>query len=189
MSDEDIKKIYKSKLIFGKYYLKHLIAKGSFGQVYMGTNIFEKKNYALKIEKINNNTSFLKREAYILLLIKGPGIPSVISFGVSCKHHILVEELLGESIMSIWQKNKKKFNLKDTCMFAIQALERIEYVHSKNFLHRDIKPGNFLVGNPDKSQIYLIDFGNAKKFRSSKTGKYKSNINKDKIMVLFFFYL
>ena len=48
-------------------------------------------------------------------------------------------------------------------MFAIQALERVEYIHSKNFLHRDIKSANFLVGNPDKSQIYLIDFGNAKK--------------------------
>ena len=112
MSDEDIKKIYKSKLIFGKYYLKHLIAKGSFGQVYMGTNIFEKKNYALKFEKIKNNTSFLKEETYILLLIKGPGIPSVISFGVSCKHHVLIEELLGESIMSIWQKKKKNLILK-----------------------------------------------------------------------------
>ena len=57
-------------------------------------------------------------------------------------------------------------------MFAIQALERLEYIHSKNYLHRDIKPGNFLIGNPDKSQIYLIDFGNARKYRSSRTGKH-----------------
>ena len=57
-------------------------------------------------------------------------------------------------------------------MFAIQALERLEYIHSKNYLHRDIKPGNFLIGNPDKSQIYLIDFGNAKKYRSSRTEKH-----------------
>ena len=69
-------------------------------------------------------------------------------------------------------KEKKKFNLKDLCMFAFQGLERIEYVHSKNYLHRDIKPGNFLLGNPDTSQIYLIDFGNAKKFKSSRTGKH-----------------
>ena len=57
-------------------------------------------------------------------------------------------------------------------MFAFQGLERIEFVHSKNYLHRDIKPGNFLVGNPDTSQIYLIDFGNAKKYKSSRTGKH-----------------
>ena len=176
-----ITKVFKSKLIFGKYSLKHLIAKGSFGEVYMGTNIFNKKNYALKIEKSQNNESVLKEEVYILLLIKGPGIPSVISFGVSCKYHILVEELLGESINTIFKKNKNKFNLKDTCMFALQALERIEYIHSKNYLHRDIKPGNFLVGNPDKSQIYLIDFGNAKKYRSSKTGKLQRYNKKNEI--------
>ena len=43
-------------------------------------------------------------------------------------------------------------------MLAIQGLERLEYIHSKNYIHRDIKPGNFLVGNPDSYQIYLIDF-------------------------------
>ena len=176
--NDGIETLFKPKLIFGKYSLKHLIAKGGFGEVYMGTNIFNKKNYALKIEKIENNESDLKEEAYVLILVKGPGIPSVITFGVSCKHHILVEELLGESIKMIFKKSQNKFNLKDTCMFAIQALERIEYVHSKNYLHRDIKPDNFLVGNPDKSQIYLIDFGNAKKFRSSKTGKHRRNNKK-----------
>ena len=176
-----VQKSFKSKLIFGKYSLKYLISKGSFGEVYMGTNIFNKKNYAIKIEKINSSEQILKQEAYILFLLKGPGIPSVVSFGVSCKYHILVEELLGDSIYKIFIKSGNKFNLKDTCMFAIQALERIEYVHSKDFLHRDIKPGNFLVGNPDKSQIYLIDFGNAKKFRSSRTGKYQRYNNNKRL--------
>ena len=179
MSDK-IAKIFKSKLIFGKYSLKQLITNGTFGEVYIGTNIFNKKNYAIKIEKIQNNKSSLKQEAYILFLLKGPGIPSLISFGISCKYHILVEELLGESIKTIFNKIKK-FNIKDTCMFAIQALERIEYIHSKNYLHRDIKPGNFLVGNPDKSQIYLIDFGIAKKFRSSKTGKLQRYKKRNKL--------
>ena len=179
MSDK-IAKIFKSKLIFGKYSLKQLITNGTFGEVYIGTNIFNKKNYAIKIEKLQNNESSLKQEAYILFLLKGPGIPSLISFGISCKYHILVEELLGESIKTIFNKNKK-FNIKDTCMFAIQALERIEYIHSKNYLHRDIKPGNFLVGNPDKSQLYLIDFGIAKKFRSSKTGKLQRYKKRNKL--------
>ena len=168
----NIVKTFKSKLIFGKYSLKCLIAKGSIGEVFLGKNILNNKEYALKIEKAKKGESLLKQEAYKLLLLKGPGLPSVISFGQSGKYHILVENLLGESIYNIWLKKKKKLNLKDTCMFAIQALERLEYIHSKNYLHRDIKPGNFLVGNPDKSQIYLIDFGNARKYRSSRTGKH-----------------
>ena len=86
-----------------------------------------------------------------------------------------MENLVGKSIHDIWFEKNKKFNLKDTCVFAIQAISLLEYVHSKNYLHRDIKPANFLVGNPDNSQIYLIDFGNACKFRSSRTGRHMRN--------------
>ena len=163
---------FKSRLIFGKYSIKYLISKGSFGEVYLGTNIINGKNYALKVEEIKSGILYLKNECYILLNLKGPGIPSVISFGVSDNYNILVENLLGKSIWDIWNEKKCKFILKDTCLFAIQAISLLEYVHSKNYLHRDIKPANFLVGNPDNSQLYLIDFGNAKKFRSSKTGKH-----------------
>ena len=170
--NNNISKDFKSRLIFGKYSLKHLIEKGTYGDVYVGKNVTDNKNYALKIERIIKGESILKKEAYILLYLKGPGIPSVISFGQCGKYHILVENLLGESIYNIWRRKRKKLNLKDLCMFAIQALERVEYVHSKNYLHRDIKPANFLVGKPDNSQIYLIDFGNSRKYRSSRTGKH-----------------
>ena len=66
-------------------------------------------------------------------------------------------------------------------MIAIQTIERIEYIHSKFYLHRDIKPANFLVGNPDDFQIYLIDFGIAKKYRSSRTGKHIKNVKINKL--------
>ena len=168
----EINKTFKSKLIFGKYSIKYLISKGSFGEVYLGTNVLNNKDYAIKMERTSKGESLLKEEAYVLLFLKGPGLPNVITFGISGRYHILIENLLGKSIYNIWLEKEKKFNIKDTCMFAIQALERVEYVHSKNYLHRDIKPANFLVGNPDQSQIYLIDFGNARKYRSSRTGKH-----------------
>ena len=172
---------FKSKLIFGKYSIKYLISKGSFGEVYFGTNIIDGKNYALKTEERSIEESVLKHECYILLNLKGPGIPSVISYGVSGKYNILVENLLGKSIQDIWEAKKRKFNLKDTCVFAIQAISRLEYVHSKNYIHRDIKPSNFLVGNPDNSQLYLIDFGNARKYKSSKTGKHIKLVKSNKV--------
>ncbi len=51
-------------------------------------------------------------------------------------------------------------------------MERIEYIHNKNIVHLDIKPANFLVGNPDDSVIYPIDYGISKKYRSSIKGKH-----------------
>ena len=102
-----IGKNFKSKLIFGKYSLKYLIAKGTTGEVYLGKNILDNKEYAIKLEKAKKGESILKQEAYILLLLKGPGLPSVISFGQSGKYHVLVENLLGESIYNIWLKKRK----------------------------------------------------------------------------------
>ena len=55
-------------------------------------------------------------------------------------------------------------------MIADQMLCRIEFMHNKGFLHRDIKPDNFLLGTGTRSNlIHLIDFGLAKAFRTLKT--------------------
>ena len=88
-------------------------------------------------------------------------------------------ELLGKSLDIIFEEQNKKFTLKTVSMLAIQMLERIEFIHNKNIIHRDIKPDNFSMGIDNKNYIlYILDFGLSKKYKSTKTKehiKYKEN--------------
>ncbi|XP_039033413.1 casein kinase 1-like protein 2 isoform X1 [Hibiscus syriacus] len=53
-------------------------------------------------------------------------------------------------------------------IYLIFAINRVEFVHSKSFLHRDIKPDNFIMGLGRRAnQVYMIGFGLAKKYRNS----------------------
>ena len=161
-------------LIFNKYQIKKLIASTHFGYLYEGINIKEKEPVAMKFERRISKFNLLESEAYFLFSLKGYGIPKLISYGKSGPFNVLIEELLGLSIHAIWNTNKlnQKYKLKDVCIIALQCIDRLEYIHTKDVIHRDIKPLNITVGNENQNLIYLIDFGFAHKYRSSRTGKH-----------------
>ena len=177
-----------NKVIFHKYLPIKTIGKSAYAAVFLGKSLKDKKYVAIKIQDKNANLSEIEKEAYYLYLLKGFGIPKLLSFGISGKYKILVETLLGKTIDVLLAKNKnQKSKMKDICMIAIQILDRIEYIHNKNIIHQDIKPENFLVGNPDDSIIYAIDYGMSKKYRSSHTGKHISFSRKKKFRGTFNF--
>ena len=161
-----------NKVIFKKYKILKIIGKGAFGYVFLGKNIVDGKNVAIKVEDWKKQGDFLEGEAYFLFQLKGIGSPEVKSFGVCGKYKVLVETLLGNSIEKIFNRLNNKFTLKDICMIGIQLIERLEYIHSKYIIHRDIKPENILTDLESKRYIYLIDFGIAKRYRSGRTGNH-----------------
>ena len=168
----------KNKILLKKYKIIKRIGKGAFGSVFIGKNIYKDEYIAIKLELKNQTDAILERETYILHMLKGFGIPRVISYGHNSKFNILIQELLGKSLDKLFKKNKK-LSLKDSCMIGVQILDRLEYIHDKNIIHRDIKADNFLIGLKDSETIYIIDFGLAKQYRNIKTGKHvKYCINK-----------
>jgi len=97
-------------------------------------------------------------------------VPNVHWYGVEGDYNVMVIDLLGPSLEDLFSFCNRKFSLKSTLMLADQMINRVEYMHAKNFIHRDIKPDNFLIGLGKKAnQVHVIDFGLAKKYRDSKT--------------------
>ncbi|KAF5345207.1 hypothetical protein D9758_009654 [Tetrapyrgos nigripes] len=155
----------------GKYRLGKKIGSGSFGDIYLGVQITTGEEVAIKLESVGTKHPQLEYEAKVYKrLAGGVGVPYVRWFGTENDYHAMVVDLLGPSLEDLFNFCKRKFSLKTVLLLADQLISRVEYVHSRHFLHRDIKPDNFLMGIGKRgNQVNIIDFGLAKKFRDPHT--------------------
>ncbi|PSS18075.1 Casein kinase 1-like protein [Actinidia chinensis var. chinensis] len=165
-----------------KFRLGRKIGSGSFGEIYLGTNIQTNEEVAIKLENVKTKHPQLLYESKLYKILQGgTGIPNVRWFGAEGDYNVLVMDLLGPSLEDLFNFCSRKLSLKTVLMLADQMINRVEFVHSKSFLHRDIKPDNFLMGLGRRAnQVYAIDFGLAKKYRDSSNHQhipYRENKN------------
>ncbi|XP_062167420.1 casein kinase 1-like protein 10 [Alnus glutinosa] len=169
-------------VIGGKFKLGRKIGSGSFGELYLGVNVQSGEEVAVKLESVKTKHPQLHYESKLYMLLQGgTGIPHLKWFGVEGEYNVMVIDLLGPSLEDLFNYCNRKFSLKTVLMLADQLINRVEYMHSRGFLHRDIKPDNFLMGLGRKAnQVYIIDYGLAKKYRDLQTHKhipYRENKN------------
>ncbi|OXB80952.1 UNVERIFIED_CONTAM: hypothetical protein H355_006035 [Colinus virginianus] len=139
-------------IVGGKYKLVRKIGSGSFGDIYLAINITNGEP-----ECWEANCTELDRVM-------------VGWYGQEKDYNVLVMDLLGPSLEDLFNFCSRRFTMKTVLMLADQMISRIEYVHTKNFIHRDIKPDNFLMGiGRHCNKLFLIDFGLAKKYRDNRT--------------------
>ncbi|CAI4229397.1 unnamed protein product [Auanema sp. JU1783] len=154
-----------------RYRLGRKIGSGSFGDIYLGQDIYSNEEVAVKLECGKSKHPQLHIEARLYrVLAGGYGIPEVKWWGIEGEYNVMVMELLGPSLEDLFNFCKRKFTLKTVLQLADQMITRIEYIHNRDYIHRDIKPDNFLMGLGKRGNlVYVIDFGLAKKYRDTRT--------------------
>ncbi|EEA27828.1 Palmitoylated plasma membrane-bound casein kinase [Talaromyces marneffei ATCC 18224] len=162
-----------SNVVGVHYRVGKKIGEGSFGVIFEGTNLLNSQQVAIKFEPRKSDAPQLRDEYRTYKILVGcPGIPNVYYFGQEGLHNILVIDLLGPSLEDLFDHCNRRFTIKTVVMVAKQMLSRVQTIHEKNLIYRDIKPDNFLIGRPGTKAanvIHVVDFGMAKQYRDPKT--------------------
>lgn len=157
--------------VAGKFQLGRLIGTGSFGEVYHGTNLQTGEQVAMKVEPLKSK---MHLEAKLTKRFAGEeGIPKVHWYGVEGNKKVMVMSLLGPSLEQMFNICGRMFSLKFVLALADQLLSRVETLHRKGVIHRDIKPDQFLVSDGEGSgPVHIIDFNLSRLYVDPSTGKH-----------------
>ena len=153
-------------ILMNKYHCISKLGNGAFSSVYKA--IYNKEEYAIKIENKKKCANLLENESAIMHYLRGTNIPYVKLYTSTEDYNIIVMELLGKSL-GYYQTELNNFSLKTICMLGEQIIYILEFIHERHIIHRDIKPDNFCMGLTNSKYVYLVDFGLARKYRSSST--------------------
>lgn len=155
-------------MLSNKYNLLTKIGTGSFADVYIALRMSDHKQVATKIElKKHNESSRLLHEYEIYKELcqsrYKSSFPSIYDLIQTPKYNIMTMQLLGDSLNDMYTKHKK-FQLSTVFAIGIQIINLLEKMHQIGYIHRDIKPNNFLLGRKRIDKIFITDFGLSRKY-------------------------
>lgn len=160
-----------SWIIANTFQIDKKIGSGAFGEIYSGKVIHSGAPVAIKVEVNTAKHPQLAHESRVYKTLAGAsGFPRLLYFGADGPVNVLVMELVGPSLEQLFVACGKKFSTKTVCMLGDAMLQRIEFLHCKHYVHRDVKPDNFTMGMKENvAQVYLLDFGLAHRYRDNST--------------------
>jgi serine/threonine protein kinase len=163
----------------GDYLIERELGSGGFGVVYKGVHLLLNKAVAIKLEQRDpeeSGPSKLFKEYEIYKLLDGnKGICKCHEFMELEGYDALVIDYKGPSLSHMFNLSDRKFSLKTTLLIMLQILNRLELVHSKGYIYRDVKPGNFILQTRrGKGKVFLIDFGLIRSYLAEGTNNHVS---------------
>lgn len=169
--------IKEGDLIYDRWMITKKLGNGSYGDVFEALNIETNTLVAIKFENEEVSQKCLGRENKLYKVLWNEkteviGFAMPHFYGKHGKRQFLVIDRLGISLQTALISRKE---MTKNFVFVVgwQALHRLQHLHERNFLHRDVKPGNFVLGRKDRGLndsrlLYLIDFGASKRFRENR---------------------
>ena len=146
--------------MIGKYKILGIIAKGGMGIVYKAIHPSLKRYVIIKkltARGKSGNAERFKKEAQILLDLQSPYIVHLFDYFTEAGYRYMVEELVDGLALDGLIKKQTSLPCPIAMLFMQDACFALKYAHSKDIVHRDIKPGNILISK--RGEIKLADFG------------------------------
>ncbi len=146
----------------GRYRIERELGKGSFGVVYLATDTQLNRRVAIKVPHTRliarpEDAELYLAEARTVANLDHPGIVPVLDVGCTSEFpcYVVSKYIEGRDLST--QLRQVGFAFRDAVALIATVAEALHYAHKKGVVHRDIKPGNILIGKDDKP--YVVDFG------------------------------
>eukprot|EP00249_Psilotum_nudum_P023124 c28755_g1_i6 orf=394-1572(+) len=168
------------------YKIERKLGKGGFGQVYVGRRVSgatertgpQAMEVALKFEHRSSKGCNYgpPYEWQVYNTLGGShGVPRVHYKGRQGDYFVMVMDMLGPSLWDAWNSSGQAMSTEMVACIAIESISILDKMHSWGYVHGDVKPENFLLGQPgtpDEKKLFLIDLGLATKWRETTSGQH-----------------
>ena len=157
-----IEEKFSDKNFENEYEIVKYIKKGGFGEIFLAKHVLTNKIFAIKKTNLENfclNSLYtITRESFLLDTFKHKNIIKIYnSYLTNNSLYIVMEYAKGGELFSVIKEGGlNEFQCK---FYFMQIYSAIQYIHSKNVIHRDLKPNNILFLDEEKTKLVLIDFG------------------------------
>lgn len=152
------------------------LGSGHFGDVFMGERVTNGEKVAIKFE--HRSGSIARREWEVMRVMGGDGAPKVHFTGHVGRYYVMVMDLLGPTLQKLLETRPARgLGWETVALIGNKCVKLLRKLHSKGFVHGDVKPENFLCSYSESNHIdpsrglYMVDLGLASKWRDpSKPG-------------------